>query len=76
MSNPLQGAKQMANITLGDTRWPARDGWIKMENIIKFNGKTISVILHCSTCSLKQTALKSCLALIGLFTVLTPPTHS
>jgi len=46
-ANPLAGATHLDRITMGDTRWPAADGWRKMaQNVngieIHFNHNTIT----------------------------------
>ena len=41
-SNPLEGAKELKNIKMTDPRWPSSEGWVKMENIVKYyDGKTV-----------------------------------
>jgi hypothetical protein len=39
-SNPLAGATKVP-LEMGDTRWSATDGWVKMQNVVKTtSGKT------------------------------------
>ena len=42
-SDPLNGAKELP-IELGDDRWSASDGWVKMQNIVKNSDGTQTVI--------------------------------
>jgi RHS repeat-associated protein len=43
MSNPLEGATRI-NITMTDSRWHPRYGWVKMQNIVKLsNGTKITI---------------------------------
>ena len=41
-SNPLNGDK-LYNISLNDSRWPASDGWIKMQQIVPTSQGDISI---------------------------------
>lgn len=34
MSDPLEGATVLREVVLNDPRWPATDGWVKMQNIV------------------------------------------
>ena len=34
MSNPMEGATVLKKVVLNDPRWPATDGWVKMQNIV------------------------------------------
>ena len=45
LSNPLDGATDLSQvggrlIIMSDPRWPAEDGWIKMQNIVVLHDKT------------------------------------
>ena len=43
-SEPLKNAKELTNFTLRDDRWPAKEGWVKMESIVKHGDGTKTVI--------------------------------
>ena len=44
-SNPLEYSYPISKISMHDSRWPAADGWIKMEAIIySSDGKTKATI--------------------------------
>jgi filamentous hemagglutinin len=45
-SNPLQGAKQL-NVTMSDSRWSAKDGWVKMSQNV--NGTEIHFVYNTIT---------------------------
>ena len=35
LANPLPGAKELKNIKMLDSRWPAKEGWVKMSRHVK-----------------------------------------
>ena len=42
-SNPLKGAKEVP-IKMTDARWPASEGWVKMQSVVKTaDGKKITI---------------------------------
>lgn len=43
MSNPLHNATRVS-VTMGDPRWPASDGWIKMQRYFTFSDGTHTTI--------------------------------
>ena len=50
LSNPLDGATDLSqvggrSIIMSDPRWPAEDGWIKMQNIVVLHDKT-KIVIH------------------------------
>ncbi len=42
MSNPVAG-EQIRRITMSDPRWPASEGWVKMQQVISRGGDPINV---------------------------------
>ena len=47
-SNPMNGATKVP-IELKDTRWPATDGWIKMQNVVKTSEGKITIHFNYNT---------------------------
>ena len=33
-ANPLDGATELNKIVMNDARWPAEEGWVKMQNVV------------------------------------------
>jgi RHS repeat-associated protein len=47
LSNPLKGAEYLRSINMNDSRWLAKDGWQKMQRVIKTSdGKKIIIHFH------------------------------
>lgn len=42
-SNPLNGATRIRSITMQDPRWPATDGWVKMQKIVRTSQGNINI---------------------------------
>lgn len=48
-SNPLEGATELDNVVLNDPRWPATDGWVKMQNIVVTSEGKINIHFNYNT---------------------------